>query len=136
VLKTPRIRRIFVRDLTHETEGNAIGIGVADVTTWRLVKKINYAAMYLNAVTGESPELGKVPMAFDSDRDAIEAALKMVGLTLPQRARVVWIKNTLHLTEMYASETMLPEVEKNPLLTVVHDATSFLFDKAGNLGVF
>jgi hypothetical protein len=34
-LKEPQITRIFVRDLTPETEGNAIGIGFADYTTTR-----------------------------------------------------------------------------------------------------
>ena len=49
----PSIRRIFVRDLDPETYGNAIGIGMADVTTDRLVR-----ADRLGADTGQCAELG------------------------------------------------------------------------------
>ncbi len=47
----PHVRMLFVRDITPESEGNAIGVGFADMTTKRLVRKINYAAMYMNAIT-------------------------------------------------------------------------------------
>ena len=36
---TPRITRIFVRDLSEHSGGNAVGLGNADFTTTRLVKK-------------------------------------------------------------------------------------------------
>ena len=35
----PSVKRIFVRDLDPETHGNALGIGMADVTTDRLVQR-------------------------------------------------------------------------------------------------
>ncbi|MEK7204050.1 MAG: [Fe-S]-binding protein, partial [candidate division NC10 bacterium] len=119
VLDRPKIRRIVVRDLTPESEGNAVGIGMADVTTRRLVEKINYQAMYMNAITSGVPEGAKVPMTFDTDREAIQVALGMIGLTPPERARVVRIKTTLHLTEMDVSEALLPEVKANERLSVV-----------------
>jgi len=63
----PQIRHLFVRDLTPESEGNAIGVGFADLTTWRLVKKIDYAAMYMNGISSSDTHDSKVPMAFDTD---------------------------------------------------------------------
>ncbi len=132
----PHIRHLFVRDLTPESEGNAIGIGFADLTTWRLVRKINYQAMYMNGITSSDTHDSKVPMAFDTDRQAIETALNMNGLTPPDQARVVRIKNTLHLTELDASESLLPEVAGNDRLTRMTDPAPFAFNALGNLQPF
>lgn len=132
----PHIRHLFVRDLTPESEGNAIGIGFADLTTWRLVRTIDYAAMYMNGITSSDTHDSKVPMAFDTDRDAIRTALNMNGLTPPEQARVVRIKNTLLLTEMDASESMLAEVEANCRLSRITDPMPLTFDEPGNLRAF
>jgi hypothetical protein len=129
----PHIRRLFVRDLTPESEGNAIGIGFADMTTWRLVRKIDYAAMYMNGITSSDTHDSKVPMAFDTDRDAIQTALSMNGLTPPEQARVARIKNTLLLTEMDASEAMLAEVKAHERLRQITPPAPFSFDATGNL---
>jgi len=136
VLDRPKIRRIFVRDITPESEGNAVGIGMADVTTRRLVEKINYQAMYMNAITSGVPEGAKIPMTFDTDREAIQVALGMIGLTPPERARVVRIKTTLHLTEMDVSEALLPEVKVHERLTAVTQPAPLAFDAGGNLPPF
>ena len=132
----PHVRNLFVRDIRPESEGNAIGVGFADMTTWRLVKKINYAAMYMNAITAGIAEAAKVPMAFDSDRDAVQTALGMIGLTPPEQARVVRIKNTLHLTEIDISESMLSEVKANARVSQVTDPATLTFDGSGNLPPF
>ncbi|HSB70423.1 MAG TPA: hypothetical protein VLT62_13935 [Candidatus Methylomirabilis sp.] len=129
----PHVRNLFVRDIRPESEGNAIGVGFADMTTWRLVKKINYAAMYMNAITSGVTEAAKVPMAFETDREAIRTSLGMIGLTPPEQARVVRIKNTLHLTEIDVSESMLAEVKAHDRLSQVTDPVPLVFDGAGNL---
>lgn len=129
----PKIRQLFVRDLTPESEGNAIGIGMADLTAKRLVEKINYATMNMNAITGGDTEGAKIPMAFACDAEAIEIALGMIGLVPPQEARVVRVKNTLHLTEMDVSEALLEEVRKNDRLSQVTQPATIAFDSNGDL---
>jgi hypothetical protein len=129
----PHIRHLFVRDLTPESSGNAIGIGFADMTNWRLVRKIDYAAMYMNGITSSDTHDSKVPMAFNTDRDAIRTALNMNGLTPPEQARVVRIKNTLLLTEMDASESMLAETQANGRLSRITDPMPMSFDGSGDL---
>jgi hypothetical protein len=129
----PHVRMLFVRDITPEAEGNAIGVGFADMTTKRLVKKINYAAMYMNAITSGVPDAAKVPMAFETDKEAIETALGMIGLTPPEQARVVRIKNTLLLTEIDCSEAMLPEIKTQKRLHPAAELAPLAFDAAGNL---
>lgn len=132
----PHIRMLFVRDITPEAEGNAIGVGFAEMTTKRLVQKINYAAMHMNAITSGVAEAAKVPMAFDTDRQAIEIALGMIGLTPPEQARVVRIKNTLHLTEIDCSEVLLAEVKAHKRLTPATAGATMSFDAKGNLPAF
>jgi len=132
----PHVRLLFVRDITPEAEGNAIGVGFADMTTKRLVKKINYAAMHMNAITSGVAEAAKVPMAFDSDREAVQTALGMIGLTPPEKARVVRIKSTLHLTEIDCSEAMLDDVKAHDRLHPVTEPKPMAFDGSGNLPVF
>jgi hypothetical protein len=132
----PRVRQLFVRDVTTEAEGNAIGVGFADLTTQRLVKKINYAAMYMNAITSGVPDAAKVPIAMENDREAIKTALGMIGLIPVEKARVVRIKNTLHLTELDCSEAMLADVKAHKRLTPASEPKAMTFDGSGNLPPF
>ncbi len=132
----PRVRQLFVRDVTPEAEGNAIGVGFADLTTQRLVKKINYAAMYMNAITSGVPDAGKVPVAMADDREAIRTALGMIGLVPVEKAKVVRIKNTLYLTEFDCSEPMLPDVKAHRRLRPVTEPKPMTFGADGNLPAF
>jgi hypothetical protein len=132
----PQIRVLFVRDITPEAEGNAIGVGFAEMTTKRLVEKINYAAMHMNAITSGVAEAAKVPMAFATDKEAIETALGLIGLTPVDEARVVRIKNTLHLIEIDCSEAMLAEVKAHKRLATVTEPRTMTFEASGNLPVF
>jgi hypothetical protein len=132
-LLQPVIMRIFVRDLTQVSGGNATAIGNADFTTRRLVDKIDYHATYMNAITSSCPEAVRIPVYFDSDRRVIEAALKTIGEVAPEAARVVHIASTLHLEKMYISEAFLPEAESMPALSVTGPSRRMKFDDGGNL---
>ena len=127
------IQRIFVRDLTDGSEGNATAIGNADFTTKRLVDKIDHQATYMNAVTSSGPEAVRIPPYYDSDREAIDTALKTIGPVEPHSARLVHIQDTLRLEEMYVSEVMLSEVENRKNLSVLDSPKPIKFDRKGNL---
>jgi len=132
-LKEPKITRIFVRDLTPETEGNAIGIGFADYTTTRLVKKIDPVPTMINSITGMGPECGRIPIAFEQDREALQAAFDNSGVLDSKDLRLVWTKNTLELEYLWASEPMLKEARANSALEVVSGLQEIPFDKEGNM---
>ena len=132
----PRIRQLLVRDLTPESDGNVLGIGMADLATKRLVDKINHTTTNINVITTGALDLAKIPMAFDSDRQAVETALGMIGLTPPEQALVVRIKNTLHLTEMDVSVTLVNEVKQNSRLSQVGGVFELPFDIDDNLRPF
>ncbi len=131
--KRPKITRIFVRDLTEESHGNAIGIGMADYTTKRLVEKIDYPSMHLNAITGMGPENGRVPIFFEKDLDAVLTASSNTSVFNPQDLRILWIKNTLELEHLFASEAFLNEIRSNPRLDILSEPFGFPFNQDGNL---
>jgi hypothetical protein len=130
---SPIARRIFVRDLSDRAGGNALGIGLADFTTRRLVEKIDHHATYLNARTAYRIDACKIPMTFDADLDALETAAFMCGVDDMAAFRIVWIKNTLELGTFLVSEACLHDLRKNRLLTIDPDPLPVSVDSARNL---
>ena len=129
----PKILWIVALDITEESYGNATGIGNADFTTRRLVERIDMKPTLINCITACSPGMAKVPATYENDREAVEAALSCIGLTTPENARVIRIKNTLMLGEIEVSEAYLPEVAKRGDLSSLGDPTPLRFDVAGTL---
>jgi hypothetical protein len=129
----PKILWIVTLGLTEESYGNAVGIGNADFTTRRLVEKIDMKPTLINAITACAPGGAKVPATFDTDREAVETALSCIGLTPPEKARVIRIKNTLMLSEIEVSEAYAAEIAKRPDLTSIGDASPLPFDAAGRI---
>jgi hypothetical protein len=131
--KRPRITRIFVRDLTEASHGNACGIGLAEYTTRRLVDKIDYPSTHINSITGMTPENGRVPVFFEQDREALETAHYNSGVFNSKDLRIVWIKNTLELQHFFASQPFLKEARSNPKLEILGKSFDLPFDENGNL---
>jgi hypothetical protein len=134
---SPNISSIVVLDLSEETHGNAIGMGLADITTQRLVSKIDYQPTFVNALTSGHPLVAKTPVFLPTDRDAITIALQTCGTIDTKKARVVRIKNTLHLEKMWISETLYEEVKDDPklqkTLEIVDEPREMQFDVLGTL---
>ena len=127
------VLRIFVRNLTAESEGNATAIGNADFTTQRLVDKMDPQATYMNAFTSSCPEAVRIPPYFKSDREVINTALGTIGLVEPHNARIVHIRDTLHLEEMYISQAMQKEAEKSKEISIIGKQRPLKFGQDGNL---
>ncbi len=131
--ETPRILRIFVRDLTEVTHGNATGIGMAEFTTRRLVDKIDYHATYTNVITGQHVSAGAIPLHCDTDAEILDIALESIGLIAPEDARVLWIPNTLDLGEVEASEAYLAQADIRDDLEILTDLRPLETEADGNL---
>jgi hypothetical protein len=129
---SPKIKRIVALDLAHDSYGNALGIGLADLTTKKLVEKIDFQAMFANLIPTGYLERGKIPVTLENDREAVATALKTIGPTPPGQARLVRIKNTLHLEEMYISEALLPAATQNPSLEIVGQLVPMTFNASGD----
>lgn len=131
--EVPKIKKIFVRDLTEETHGNGTGIGAADFTVQRVIDKLDYAAMRVNCVTSGRTGVGKIPIYYPTDREAVQACLQTIGLAPPFKARLVRIKNTLELGELVCSEALLDAVDRHPDLEQTSELFDMAFDDAGTL---
>jgi len=129
----PRITRVYVRDLTAASHGNAVGIGMADFAHSRLIEKIDLPVMYTNAITSGTPRGASIPPHFPSDREALKNALRAIGSAQPREARVVRIHNTLDLEDLLVSEALLPQARANPHLQVLGEAEEVRFSAAGDL---
>ena len=131
----PDYKRIVVLSLTHGSLGNGLGIGMADFTTRRFLDSFDPAISYINLLTATEPDgntrEGPVPLALDSDREAVEVALfsSLAG----SAPRVYRIKNTARLDEFWVSEALLDKVKRNPSLAVLSPPQPAAFNIAGNL---
>lgn len=126
-------QRTCVLDLTDVSHGNGLGIGQADTTTLRFLQKMDFLATYPNALTSTVFLPVKLAMVLRDDEMAIKAAAKTCNGVSPENLRVVLIRNTLHMSELYLSETYLEQVRKTPGMEIVSECAPLPFDAAGNL---
>lgn len=127
------IGRIMLRDLTDVTEGNASGIGIADVTTQRVFAKMDWTKTYVNIVTAGVLDGAKMPIIANSDRDAIGIGIRGCPGVSSESARIVRISNTLEMNTVWVSEPMLDEVQTNPDLKAISEPFECQFSENGDL---
>ncbi len=122
-----------VLDLTDETHGNANGIGCADVTTKRLLDKVDVDITYPNALTATVLATVKMPIFTHTDKHAVQLAVRTCNMIDYANPRIVRIPNTMELGEILVSEALLDDVKQNPNLEIVGEAEEWPFDENGNL---
>ena len=128
-----KVRWVFVRDLTEESHGNSIGVGLADFTTKKLVDKIDYHKMYTNAFAARHTNSCKLPVFLENDKAVMNAIFSMLTEEEGSTFRMIWIKNTLELEKILVSEYLFDQIEARDNLEFVGDAESIGFDKDGFL---
>ena len=132
-LPRPVVTRLAVLDLSPETRGNALGIGLADLTTERLVAAIDPTPMRVNCMTSNFLTRARVPLSLPTDRDVVAACLDTCWRIDPAEARLVVIPNTLELTDLWVTGPLLAEARAHPGLTVESDLGALPFDPGGTL---
>lgn len=128
----PDIALIVVLDLAEQSCGNAAGIGLANVTTARLVRKADWVATYTNAITSGifGMQRTSIPITMADDRRAIQVAVRCCGQRA-EHARLVFIEDTLHLERLWVSPNLRPVVEAHPRLSLMGEvALEFRSDGA------
>ncbi|HEX3880271.1 MAG TPA: hypothetical protein VHW24_24985, partial [Bryobacteraceae bacterium] len=129
---TPRFERIFLRDLSELTYNSAVGLGMADVVTERLVKRTDWTPTRINSLTANTPAAIRIPVHYATDRECLEAFAPTVGKVDLNEVTYAWIRNSMELTRIGLSENLRGKIEGNPNLKI--EATvDFDFDGAGNL---
>jgi hypothetical protein len=111
----PRITRIVLRDLSARTGGNAIGLGLADYVHRRVVDKMDAGMTALNCITAVAPEKARIPIVVSSDREALEAAFRSIGLWDMASVRMAWIINTADLKRLAVSPALAAEARAKGL---------------------
>jgi hypothetical protein len=130
----PKVKKIVVLGLTPETHGNATGMGGADIITMRLFKEIDIPSTYANIITSMNLDGGAIPIVMNTEREAIQLAVKTVVRVKPENCRIVRIRNTLDIAQIQVSEPMLGEVRASPEhFQLASPAASFAFDAQGRL---
>ncbi len=125
--ESPNITSIILLGLSEKSHGNANGMGLADVITRRFFEKLDFKATYENILTTGFLERGKIPVVAETDRQALEYALKPCGLADPGQAKIIRIKNTLILDELWVSPKVVDEIKDREDITVTGEAVT-LFD--------
>jgi len=134
--REPDFYRIVALSLTKPSLGNGLGIGLADFTTTRFLRDFDPAATYVNLLTATEPDAmntreATVPLALESDREAIEVAI--YSALVKNQPRLCRIHSTGRLDELWVSEALLPEILAESGSSVIEPARPLEFDSAGNL---
>jgi uncharacterized protein DUF362 len=126
-----RAKNIYVRGLTPESHGNAVGVGLAEVVRSQIIRDMDSHAMYTNALSAMTPATVRVPMHFDTDAECLKAVLRVAGADA-DKARIVRVRNTLAVDRFVASEAYAAEVAERDDLTVVIPPRPWTLDAQGN----
>lgn len=126
-------QRVCVLDLSDETHGNGVGIGMANVTTQRAVDKLDIDSMYSNVIT--STVLGgvRIPLTMENDREAIQVCIQTCNEIDRKKVRIIRIPNSMHISRILMSEIYYDEVRSNSFYTVESEPEFLEFDAEGNL---
>jgi hypothetical protein len=128
----PKFNRIFIRDLSELTYNSAVGLGMADVVSERLVKRIDWNPTIINSLTANTPAAIRTPVHFPTDRECIERILPTVGKLDLGQVTIGWIRNSMELTRLAISENLRSAIETNPTVEI-ESTIEFEFDGAGHL---
>jgi len=129
----PKVHRVFVRGLSPLTHGNAVGIGMADITTTRLVEATDWRATYVNGMTSNALAAIRIPAHFRTDRECLDRIWRTVGKLHPEELSIGWLRNTLELSTLALSENLRAVLEGASQIEFAGEPQELRFDKEGNL---
>jgi hypothetical protein len=131
--ESPKITRICALDVSPESHGNATGVGIADLTTDRLLSKIDPVPFRMNNLTACFLRRSQIPFSFPTDRECIDMGVRTCWQPNLEALRMAVIPNTLELHELLVSPALLAEARKHPHLEVAGEPRPLTFDAAGFL---
>ncbi|MXX22468.1 MAG: DUF2088 domain-containing protein [Rhodospirillales bacterium] len=129
-MTSPRIGAIYVRGLTEDTHGNAVGLGNADIMPRSLLPHVDLNSTYMNAFTAKRLSVCKVPMLVENELQALQVLLNFRAEEDPASLRLAWIRNTSMLDEMWASEALLGEARAASNIEVLSAPAPIRLDDA------
>jgi hypothetical protein len=130
---SPTIKYIFARDLSEKTHGNALGIGLADITTQKLFNKIDFKVTNENVATSTFVSRAAVPIVMENDKSALETAFRAIWGVEDLLTRIVHIPNTLDVEHLWISESLIPEVSGLAHVEICGELEEMRFDESNHL---
>lgn len=127
------IRLIYVRDLTAESAGNALGVGLADVIHERVFRKIDLEKTYVNVRTSLNPPMARLPIYLPTDHQALDFALGALGSPGKKEQRLIWIRNTLDLNRVAVSPALARDAQELAGWRLAAEELTAEFDADGNI---
>ena len=129
----PNVDQYVVLDLSEETHGNSLGVGMAHYTTKKVFDHADFDTAYPNALTARVVLGVRMPMVLNTEKLAIQAAVYVATGNGAENPRVLRIKNSSHVDEIWISEAMVEEARRNPDVEIIGDPAPFDFDTDGKL---
>ncbi|MDR3673914.1 MAG: lactate racemase domain-containing protein [Acidobacteriota bacterium] len=129
----PTATRVVVLDVTERSHGNSCGVGMADITTRRLFNKMDLEYTYANILTSTVTASARIGLIMESDRLAIQAAVKTCNAADLGRVRMVRIANTLEVGEILVSESMMDDARRHADIAILGDPRPWSFNAGGDL---
>lgn len=131
------VQRTCFLDLSDESHGNTLGVGLSNAITQRIFDKMDLNAMYPNCITSTVLASARIPCIMPSDKTAIQMCIKTTNKVdqSPDKIRMVRIPNSLHIGEIMLSEAYYQDVldGKYPNLTAIDGPAELEFDEEGTL---
>lgn len=130
-----KVQRTCFLDLSEESHGNSLGVGLANAITKRFFDKIDLEMMYPNCLTSTVLASARIPCVVYSDKEAIQLCIRTCNGIDQKKARVIRIPNSLHIGNIMLSEAYYADVlaGKYPGLEAVSAPEALEFDAEGAL---
>lgn len=126
-------KTVCVLDITENSHGAFVGIGMADMASMRVYRKADFEKSYINQLTSTMFMPSKMPIILENDKTVIQACLKYCGENDKMNPRVIRIKDTMHLEDILISEAMIPDALVNPNTSILGEPFPLVFNKEDNL---
>ena len=118
-MEVPRINRMILLDVTEQSHGNAVGMGIFDVITRKVFDQLDLEAIYANSVAVKCIDDAKIPLIAADEEEAVRIAIKVMRGVDKDHLRIVKINNTLELETIEVSDALLDYVAKHEKLSLL-----------------
>ncbi len=129
----PLIYKVAVLACTEHSQGNAIGIGMADYIPRSLANKVDLMSLYMNSITAAVAEKARFPIVLNNDEDVVKACTLTSWRATPVETRLCVIRNTLELNEILISQSLLTDIEGEEGVEVLSEPFPLAFNRSGQL---
>ena len=130
-----KVQRTCFLNLSKESHGNALGVGLANVITKKFFDSIDAEKMYPNCITSTVLNSARIPCVAGNDKEAIQFCIRTCTGIDKDNIRVIRIPNSLHIGKIMLSEAYYDDViaGKWQGLSALSEPEELVFNEAGNL---